>query len=304
VNYLEKCPGKKSGKPYMTDEEAVTFLCKQHCLMVTENGVDKFQCNDINACKEHSTCGVRDGRLDCYCDKGYIGDGQIECRKPQQNCADLQAYFGVTASGVQQVWGHGNETMNVFCDMSTDKGGWVVIQRREDDLSFQRDWNAYMESFGSLASTGSFWLGLENIHLLTSASRSPMQLRIDLTDCDGVTTYEFYDDFMVDSAEEKYRLHVRNANGTAGDALVAGGMFAANEMLFSTRDQDNDKYPKSCSELYGGGGWWYNACTKANLNGAYYAGCSAGGKDAATWLGRQYRKIEMKLRPKIFPPQD
>ena len=41
-----------------------------------------------------------------------------------------------------------------------------------------------------------------------------------------------------------------------------------NGMQFSTFDADNDNYGDSCAYVYQGG-WWYNACYRANLNGLH-----------------------------------
>lgn len=37
-------------------------------------------------------------------------------------------------------------------------------------------------------------------------------------------------------------------------------------MFFTTFDQDNDMYPKNCATSFGGG-WWFNSCHYAFLNG-------------------------------------
>ncbi|RXM96203.1 Ficolin-1 [Acipenser ruthenus] len=56
--------------------------------------------------------------------------------------------------------------LTVFCDMDTDGGGWLVFQKRLDgSVDFYRDWKAYREGFGNQLSE--FWLGNDNIHLLT-----------------------------------------------------------------------------------------------------------------------------------------
>ena len=59
-------------------------------------------------------------------------------------------------------------TLTARCDMVTDGGGWMVIQRRivNGDVNFTRDWNDYVNGFGDL--NGEFWYGLDNIHYLTT----------------------------------------------------------------------------------------------------------------------------------------
>lgn len=51
--------------------------------------------------------------------------------------------------------------------------------------------------------------------------------------------------------------------------LLLGDKFSYhNQMMFSTKNHDNDAYGGSCPQLYHGG-WWYNACHTTNLNGLY-----------------------------------
>jgi len=59
---------------------------------------------------------------------------------------------------------------------------------------------------------------------------------------------------------------VSGYSGDAGDALAAPvkPRQAANGMQFSTPDQDNDNKPDGlCSK---GKGWWYNYCSRSQLN--------------------------------------
>ena len=71
--------------------------------------------------------------------------------------------------------------------------------------------------------------------------------------------------------------------------------------MFSTKDWDNDAATNfSCAEQ-SKGGWWYNNCHKANLNGLYQnpTGTSlATGINWFTWKGLAYslKKTEMKIR--------
>ena len=60
--------------------------------------------------------------------------------------------------------------MQVVCDMDTEGGGWIEIMRRKRTVvahtSFHRTWDHYENGFGSFNTE--FWLGLRNIHCLTT----------------------------------------------------------------------------------------------------------------------------------------
>ena len=70
---------------------------------------------------------------------------------------------------------------------------------------------------------------------------------------------------------------------------------------FSTKDSDNDVAANvNCADRYKGG-WWYEACHWANLNGDYLEGNYTGlaiGVDWNGWKGYIYslKKVEMKTR--------
>jgi len=70
---------------------------------------------------------------------------------------------------------------------------------------------------------------------------------------------------------------------------------------FSTRDQDNDVWPKSCAVSFQGA-WWYAGCHASNLNGLYLRGRHSSWADGVEWqhwTGLYYslRFTEMKIRP-------
>ena len=74
-----------------------------------------------------------------------------------------------------------------------------------------------------------------------------------------------------------------------------------NGQSFSTKDSDNDAADvKHCADEYKGG-WWYEYCHRANLNGIYREGNYTGrfnGIDWNRWKGYNYslKKVEMKTR--------
>lgn len=97
--------------------------------------------------------------------------------------------------------------IDVMCDMTTDGGGWTVIQNRQDgSVDFYRGWADYKRGFGS--KEGEYWLGLDTIHQMTS--QEPYMLRIDVEDFNGEKRYALYDSFSVAGEDDNYRLSIGN----------------------------------------------------------------------------------------------
>ncbi|XP_051892778.1 tenascin-R-like isoform X5 [Pristis pectinata] len=201
---------------------------------------------------------------------------------------------GETSSGLQTIFLNGNRSqpLQVYCDMTTDGGGWMVFQRRENgQVDFFRNWKNYTAGFGN--PSGEFWLGLENLHKITSEGR--YQLRVDLQD-EGDTAYAVYDKFVVLDARSRYKLHIGAYRGTAGDSLSYH-----EGRPFSTRDRDNDVAVTNCALSYKGA-WWYKNCHRVNLNGRYGVENHSQGINWYHWKGHEHsiEFVEMKLRPHTF----
>ena len=186
---------------------------------------------------------------------------------------------GQTISGVYTIQPDNQPAFQVYCDMTTDGGGWTVFQRRMDgSINFYRYWTDYQQGFGN--PSGEFWLGLDKIHHLTS---SATQLRVDLRPrTGGSSTYAKYSSFSVGDSASKYILSVSGYSGTAGDSLAYH-----NGYRFTTRDQDNDVWGNNCAQHWGGGAWWYRICWTSNLNGVY---------SSSFYWGGYLSFSEMKLR--------
>ena len=155
------------------------------------------------------------------------------------------------------------EFVNVRCDMATDGGGWIVFQRRVDaSLDFYRGWEEYKHGFGDL--NGNFWLGLETVHMLTSAGKIA-KLRVDVKHFNPSygLKYAEYSGFKILSETEGYRLNLNGYSGNAGNSLSYH-----NNRMFTTKDRDQDSNSGNCATIYKGA-WWYNTCHYSNLNGLY-----------------------------------
>ncbi|XP_019729015.1 fibrinogen like 1B [Hippocampus comes] len=204
------------------------------------------------------------------------------------------------------------EPILVYCDMD-DGGGWTVFQkRRNGKVDFDRDWVDYRDGFGDFKKwNDEFWLGNEHIYSLLSDGKN--LVKIDLMDWAGQRSHAYYENFQISNEADHYRLQYGLYSGKAGDALAGGnGMVeqwsaGLNGMQFSTRDQDNDRYIQGSCAQENNGGWWYNRCHVANLNGKFYRkgeykGQFDNGVVWGTWRGLWYslRHTTMKVRPLLF----
>uniref|UniRef100_H2YMI9 Fibrinogen C-terminal domain-containing protein n=1 Tax=Ciona savignyi TaxID=51511 RepID=H2YMI9_CIOSA len=185
--------------------------------------------------------------------------------------------------------------VQVYCDVVTDGGGWIVFQKRVNGTEdFFRGWDDYVSGFGKL--DDEFWLGLDTIHNLTKGDE--YEMRVDLEDFEGEKAYATYTVYatFTDYAPLKalFLSYCNCIHLRIGDAMQS--------TKFSTKDRDQDTSGINCAQTFKGG-WWYAACHRANLNGLYLRGTHtthADGVNWGTWKGYFYslKIAEMKLRRK------
>ena len=222
-----------------------------------------------------------------------------DCCVMRKSCCEVLDYgFKFTTSGPSGVYnitdfcGACKHVVEAYCDADTAGGGWLVVQRREDEsarVDFNRDWKDYEDGFGDL--NGEFWYGLTPLYCLTNQGQ--WELRFDFTLTTGGKGYLSYSSFKVGPPSSNYQLSISGYNGTASkDPLTTHNL---NGMQFTTKDRDNDKWSRNCAIHYVGnaGGWWYNACSflQANHVPKYRYGIHDGAWKALS-------SIEMKIRPK------
>ncbi|KAA0719369.1 Tenascin-N [Triplophysa tibetana] len=215
---------------------------------------------------------------------GLVYPFPMDCTQMMRN--------GHLESGVYTIYVNNNrsKTMQVFCDMTTDGGGWIVFQRRNTGkLEFLKRWREYMKGFGEL--TDEFWLGLEKIHDLTNTP-TQYEVRFDIGS-GSERVYAVYDNFKIAPAKQKFKLTIGNYKGNAGDAMTyhQGGSF-------STVDSDNDIALGNCARTHQGG-WWYKNCHLANLNGKLGDNRHSMGVNWEPWKGHLHSLdfSEIKIRP-------
>ena len=173
------------------------------------------------------------------------------------SCCDLRIVSSV--SGVYKLNKGTFNSADVYCDMNTTTGGWIVIQRNKNNslVNFNKNWTDYEKGFGDLNTE--FWYGLESMHCLTQ--RGQWEMRVDYQKNDKSWSYLHYNQFSVGSAGEEYPLTVGGYSGTISsyNALYYNGM------KFTTPDNDNDQSGGNCAPSYKSGNWYKN-CYRINLN--------------------------------------
>ena len=200
-----------------------------------------------------------------------------------KGCCELKIFSSAYASsGVYKMSkGSFENSVNVYCDMTTDGGGWIVIQRNKKNslVNFNRNWTDYEEGFGDLHTE--VWHGLSAMHCLTQ--RGQWEMRVDYQKNDKTWSYLHYNQFSVGSASEEYPLTVGGFTGVGTDWFAHQ---SHNGMKFSTPDNDNDNGNGNCAAKYKSG-WWHNKCYSININTQPpYVG------------GNNVLFSEMKIRPK------
>lgn len=299
-----------------TGQTHVNADCSEKC--TCENG--EISCNFNYRCDTNAACRIQDSVRGCYCNEGYEGDGET-CTALFTDCYDVRTRLNPGQDGVYTIMPTGwtGSPFNVYCDMTTDGGGWTVFQRRTDGVTdFYRTWIEYQRGFGSVDPGNDFWLGNEKIYYLTNQKVN--KLRVDIVTSGGSAKYSEYSSFEIGDVSTKYQLSIGSQSGNAGNGLRGN-----NGGQFSTRDEDNDGCNHHDFAEGHKGGWWYttvidpswcaqcrfstrycdrfetrsschNIATQSNLNGDYNEG---NGKNIFWTCGTNgnLNSAEMKIRP-------
>ena len=254
---------------------------------------DQDECETVGATCRSSQCvcaaGLTPDGQQCQCGDSYGPPASGPCAF--RDCAELYR-AGARVDGVYTLSPLPNSSVEVPCDMSTDGGGWTLVQRRvrqRQDAFGDEDWSGYRDVMNH--SDGHFWLGNWWLHALTAAE--PQALRVELESVDGAAASAEYSTFGVGSEQQEFALQVDGfRDGGAGDGLsaLAGAPFTTRQ---TGRWQCEDA------------GWWSHSLCEAetNLNGVYPAlSVTRHGPVWMTWQrGLGLAKSKMMIRPRNFP---
>ncbi|KAI2665035.1 Tenascin [Labeo rohita] len=183
---------------------------------------------------------------------------------------------GETSSGPYSIYISGDEKQPVF------------LRRHNGKVDFYRNWRNYSAGFGD--ANDEFWLGLLNLHKITTAGQ--YELRVDLRDGQE-SVFAVYDKFYIADPRSRYKIQI---GAYSGDSLS----YHQNRP-FSTHDNDNDIAVTNCALSYKGA-FWYKNCHRVNLMGKYGDSSHSKGINWFHWKGHEHSIpfAEMKIRPVNF----
>ena len=142
-----------------------------------------------------------------------------------------------------------------------------TIQRRvSDSVDFNRGWDDYVTGFGE--EDGNYWMGLEEMHQLTTTHE--VGLNIDIETFEGEPFTLKLEGFFVGNAESNYQMHFWGYSQSSDRVQIDIFTSDYNGMMFTTRDRDNNMLYDNCASNIFSGGWWYgDYCGRINPNGNY-----------------------------------
>ena len=150
--------------------------------------------------------------------------------------------------------------VDVYCDMNTTDGGWMVMQRNKKDgvNMFNKKWKDFKEGFGDL-NGDKLWYGLKALNCFTKTGQR--ELRIDFQFENKTWSHLHYKQFKVGSSSAEYPLTIGGFTGITTDPFVTHSL---KNMKFTTIDNDNDQRGGNCANSRSG--WWYNNCAHIKPN--------------------------------------
>ena len=237
---------------------------------------------------------INTGRIEDHMRPATRPGTVVSAPRSKRDCADWLKH-GHKTDDVYYIHFNGSPK-KVFCDMTTDGGGWIVMQKRFDgSVDFNRDWKTYQSGFGD--ANGELWLGNEFIHQYTSTQQTEMY--VEGKAFDGQIAVSRLSNAIVGSSVAKYPITFDSCLST--EVAWCTDFEIHNNTKYSTNDADNDNNAgMACAVIYPSG-WWFRICFSVNLNGLYSHTESITGYMGIMWLSfrpphQSLKETKMMLR--------
>ena len=133
----------------------------------------------------------------------------------------------------------------------------MLIRRVDDAVNFDATYDEFKGEIGS-ESSGSYWMGLDAMHALTSPCRA--MVRIEQVDASGTQHFLYYRNMYVNSPSEGYSASFIGHSSDFPNEFAASGLcnaIGSSMPPFSARD-NNGLGPSSPNWAVDNGvGWWW-----------------------------------------------
>ena len=253
-------------KPFFNQDVGNTLKCYAIC----QRKADRCLYVEVSNLRENKwSCKLFEfvGDIKNHLKAAVSGTTTVATPTLKRDCLDL-LHNGFKTNGVYYI-GFSGSPQKVFCDMTTEGGGWIVMQKRFDgSVDFYRDWESYTNGFGDVY--GEYWLGNDFVHQYTNAH--PTEMISEAIAFDGSRAATKLQNFQVGDEElSKYTLQFGSCIvlTDTSDTICEDWDFQKH-VKFSTFDMDNDRLSGSnCVEHFNGGAWWNSNCFQVNFNGYY-----------------------------------
>jgi len=290
IRVKEECQETFGGKQCPTKhylQKGVTpcLLDREICLPCPRKTVCNLKCNTIGTSSDGNGCAIQTcNRKACplfnpkcgSCEQLETESDDCGCLRPKcvRKCPTLSKVNCPTGTSAETISNDGCGCSRVICrwdgTVTEDGETWVLIQRRNNVGSsdgFDQGWAQYKNGFGN---PDAYWLGLEKIYELTRNGNWQLLLKAKHTAGSYAGSWGklVYDNFKIGNEASGYKLsfgtRLQKVNSGADNSL--NFLDYHRDMMFTTKDKDNDIYSgKNCASIFGGG-WWYMQCGVIALN--------------------------------------